>query len=143
MNVDGVTMIGHPASDSWSVDAVGYCDDGPGHSNHGHVHGHDPFFHSHGRDREYSCASRDHHCRENGRAGHSLFGPFYQAHNAYWGHIVCRRDDDCLALSRPSRSEKNRVSPCNEDDNQDGRSHRKGENGGEGIYEESADGDLG
>ncbi len=146
MNDDGVTMIGHHASDSWNVDVVGYCVDDRGHSNHvGRVHGHDPFFHNHGLGREYTRASRDYcRCRENGRAGHSLFGPSYQVRNACWGHIVCHRDDDRLALARLCRSERDHASPCNEDDIQDGRSHRGvGENGEEGIYEESADDDLG
>ena len=147
MNDDGVTVIGHPASDSWNADEVGYFVDDHGHSNHaGRVHGHDPFFHYRGRGHEYSRVSREHcRCRENGRAGHSLFGPSYQVHNACWGHNVCHRDDDHLALARPSHSERNRVSPCNEDDSQVGRSRRGvGANEeGEGIYGESADGDRG
>lgn len=146
MNDDGVTMIGHPASDSWNVDAVGYCVDGRVHSNRvGRVHGRDPFFHNLDHGHEYSRASRDYcRCRENDRACHSLFGPFYQVHNAYWGHNVCHRDDDRLALARQIHSEKDRVSPCNEDDSQGGRSHRRVDgNEGEGIYGESADGDLG
>jgi hypothetical protein len=153
MNDDGVTMIGHPASDSWNVDVVGYCVDARGHSNHvGRVHGHDPFFHNRDRGHEYSRASREHcRCRENGRAGHSPFGLSYQVHNACWGHNVCHRDDDRLALARPGHSERNRVNPCNEGDSQVGRSHRrvggnedgKGEGEGVGICGESADGDLG
>jgi hypothetical protein len=125
MNDDGVTMIGHPASDSWNVDGVGYCVDG--HSNCvGRVHGCDPFFHNRDRGHEYNRASRDHcRCRENDRAGHSLFGPSYQVHNACWGHNVCHRDDDRLALARPGHSERNRVSPCNVYDSQDGRSRRR------------------
>ena len=65
MNDDGVTMIAHPASDSWNVDAVGYCVDGRGHNHVGRVHGH-----------EFSRARRDRgRCREYDR-GRSLFGPF-------------------------------------------------------------------
>lgn len=136
MNDEEVTVIGHLASDSWNVDAVGYCVDGRGHSNHvGRVHGH-----------EHSRATRDHcRCRENGRAGHSLFGPSYQVHNACWGHNACHHDDDRLALARPNHNERGRVSPCNEDDSQGGMSHRRvGESGEEeGIYGENADGDPG
>lgn len=139
-------MIGHPASDSWNVDAVGYCVGGRGHSDHvGRVRGRDPFFRSRGHGHEHDCASRDHcRCRENGRAGHSLFGPSYQVHSVYLGHNVFHRDDDHLVLVRLSHSEMDRVSPCNEDDSQDGRNrHRMGGDGGEGIYGESADGDRG
>ena len=152
MNDAWVTMTGHPASDSWNVDAVGYCVDGRGHKDHvGHVHGHDPFFHNRGRGHEYSRVSRDHcRCRESGRAGQSPFGPSYQAHSACWGHNVCHRDDDRLALARPTRTERNRVNPYDEDDSQDGRSHRRvggneeeEEEEEEGIYGESADGDPG
>jgi hypothetical protein len=113
MNDGGVTMIGHPASDSWNVEAVGYCVAGRGHGNHaGRVHGRDPFFHNRGCGHAYNRAGRDHcRCRENGRAGHSLFGPSYQVHNACWVHNVCHHDDDRLALARPSHSERNRVNP--------------------------------
>lgn len=135
-NDDGVTMTAHLAFDSWNVDAVGCCVDGHGHRNRvGRVHGHDPFFHIHGRGREYSPASR-----ENGR-GQSLSGPSYQVRNA-WSHIVCRRDDNHLVLARPRRSERDRGSPYNEDDSRVGKC-RVGEDGGEGIYEESAGDDLG
>ena len=123
MNDDGVTAIDHPVSDSWNVDAVGYCVDGRGHRNHvGRVHGHDPSFQNRGRGHECSRVSRDHcRCRENVRAGQSLFGPSYQVHNACWGHTVCHCDGDRLALAHPSQSERNCVSPCNED----GMSRRK------------------
>jgi hypothetical protein len=134
-------MIVHLAFDSWNVDAVGYCVDGHGHSNHvGRVHGHGPFFHNHGHGHEYS-ANRDHcHCR--GRV-HSLFCPTYRVRNA-WSHIVCRRDDNHLVLARPSRSERDRESPYNEDDSRVGTNRgRVGENGEEEICEESVDGDLG
>jgi hypothetical protein len=144
MNDDGVTMTAHLAFDPWNVDAVGYCVDGRGHSNHvGHVHGHDLFFHNHVHGREYSRVRRDHgRCREYGR-GHSLFGPSYRARNA-WGHIVCRRDDNRLVLASPSRSERDRVSPYSEDDNQVGKCRGMVDGyGEEGICEESADGDSG
>lgn len=143
MNDDGVTMIAHLAFDPWNVDAVGYCVDGRGHNHAGRVHGHDPFFHNRVPGHEYSRAPRDHgRCREYGH-GHSPFGPSYQARNA-WGHLVCRRDDNRLVLARPSRSERDHGCPYNEDDSQVGNCRgRVGGYGGEEIYEESADGDLG
>jgi len=148
-----VTMIGHPASDSWNVGAVGYCVDDRGQSSRvGRVHGHCPVFRGHDRGRGCSYVRRDRRlCRVNDR-GHSPFGghsPSCLARSA-WSHIVCRRDSDDthLSLAHPSRSERDRASLCNANDSQDGMSRRKGGSAVEGMDGESADaclaeGDLG
>ena len=133
---------------------MGYVD-GRGHSGRvGRGHGHDPVFHSrvHGRDLglERGCVRRDHrHSRVNGRGhghGHSLFGGHslsYRARSAC-RQTACRRDDSHLFRARPSRNERDRVSPCNADDSRDGTSRGMVDaSGAVEIYVESVDASLG
>jgi hypothetical protein len=85
--------------------------------------------------------------RDHGH-GHSLFGghsPSYQKARSAWSQIACRRDDSRLFLARPSRTEGDRASPCNEDDGrEEGTSRRTVDASGEvEIYVESVDASLG
>ena len=129
---------------------MGYVD-GRGHSGRvGRGHGHDPVFHSrvHGRNRglERGCVRRDHRrSRVNGRGhgrGHSLFGGHslsYQVRSAC-RQTACRRDDSRLFLARSGRIERDRASPCNEDDGRDGTSRGMVDaSGAVEIYVESVD----
>ena len=128
-----MTAIYRPASDSWNVGAVGYVD-GRGHSGRvDRVHGHD-------LGRERSCVRRDHGHGHGPFGGHS---PSYQGARSAWSQIVCRRDDGRLFLARPSRDERDRASPCNENDSRDGTSRRRVDaSGAVEIYVENVDASL-
>jgi hypothetical protein len=131
-------MIAHLADGSWNVDAVDHYADRIGGRDHV-GRGCDHNFHSRGHDHSHVCRG---HCRSRVDGhGHSLSGsPFCQAHK-FVSHIVCRHGDIRLLLVHPSRSERDRVSFCGEDDVPgDGKNHgRVGGTVAVEIFEENAD----